>query len=401
MAEFSRREAADRAGVSLDLADRFVQLELVTPDAQDRFTAGGVRKLGLIANLVAGGVPADGLAAAVKSGSLSIDFLDDSSYENFSALSEVTFEALGKRSGISVDLLLVIREAIGSALAQPTDLVREIELEIVPVIEAELASGYSAADVERGLRTMGDSLRRAAVAEADAFAMNVIEPVGKQPGVTGAEISKAAVVATRRIRPTLDQALLAIDHAQQANAWTTNILLGFERSLAYAGISGKVDRPQAMCFIDVTGYTRLTAERGDAAAADVADVLRRLVQRTSVQHGGRPVKWLGDGVMLHFRNPGPGVVAALAMAEAMASSGLPPAHVGLHAGPLIFQDGDFYGHTVNVTSRIAEYARPGEVLVSQAVVDATEDAPVAFTEVGMVELKGVGESVRLHVAHHA
>jgi adenylate cyclase len=401
MGEFSRKEAADRAGVRLDDVDRLVELDLVAPDDQDRFTAGEVRKIGLVASLTAGGIPENALAIARRSGGLSLDFLDDPLYENFSGLSDVTFEALSKRAGIPVDVLLAIREAIGSAVAQPTDLVREIELGVVPMIEAELASGYPIDAVERGLRTMGDSLRRAAIAEADAFAMFVIEPVVQQPGARSAQISQAAVVATQRIRPTIDRALLAIFHAQQAHAWTTNILLNFERALALAGIAGRVDRPQAMCFLDVTGYTRLTAERGDAAAAELADELRRLVQRTSVEHGGRPVKWLGDGVMLHFRNPGPGVVAALAMAEAMASAGLPPAHVGLHAGPLIYQDGDFYGQTVNVTSRIADYARPGEVLVSQAVVDATEEVPVVFSEVGMVELKGVAEAVRLHVAHRA
>jgi adenylate cyclase len=123
-----------------------------------------------------------------------------------------------------------------------------------------------------------------------------------------------------------------------------------------------------------------------------------MVQRTSVQHGGRPVKWLGDGVMFWFRDPGPAVVAALEMAEHVKSAGLPPAHVGLHAGPVLFQDGDYYGLTVNLASRIADYARPGEVLVSQAVVEASAGAPVAFTEIGPVELKGVAGSVRLHIA---
>src|SRR5207344_2335494 len=119
---------------------------------------------------------------------------------------------------------------------------------------------------------------------------------------------------------------------------------------------------------DLTGYTRFTAERGDKAAAELAETLRRLVQRTSVEHGGRPVKWLGDGVMFHFRDPGPAVVAALEMIDGIATAGLPPAHVGLHAGPVLFQDGDYFGRTVNVASRIAGYARPGEVVVSQAVV---------------------------------
>ena len=92
------------------------------------------------------------------------------------------------------------------------------------------------------------------------------------------------------------------------------------------------------------------------------------------------------------------MVAALEMVAGVAEAGLPPAHVGLHAGPVIFQEGDYYGQTVNVASRIAEYARPGEVLVSQEVVDAASPSDVAFREIGPVELKGVGGAMRLHAA---
>jgi adenylate cyclase len=102
--------------------------------------------------------------------------------------------------------------------------------------------------------------------------------------------------------------------------------------------------------------------------------------------------------MFYFREPGRGVLAALEMVEGAASGGLPPAHVGLHAGPVLFQEGDYFGRTVNVAARIAEYARQGEVLVSQEVVDASGEAPVAFTEIGPVELKGVPGPVQLHTA---
>jgi adenylate cyclase len=99
------------------------------------------------------------------------------------------------------------------------------------------------------------------------------------------------------------------------------------------------------------------------------------------------------------------VVAALEMAEGVTRAELPPAHVGLHvglhAGPVVFQEGDYFGQTVNVASRIAEYARTGEVLVSQAVVDASEGAGASFTEIGPVELKGVGGAMQLHSAHRA
>ena len=93
------------------------------------------------------------------------------------------------------------------------------------------------------------------------------------------------------------------------------------------------------------------------------------------------------------------MVAALEMVTGVTEAGLPPAHVGLHAGPVVFQEGDYYGSTVNVAARIAEYARPGEVLVSQEVVDTSDLPEIAFREIGPVELKGVSGEMRLHVAH--
>ena len=69
------------------------------------------------------------------------------------------------------------------------------------------------------------------------------------------------------------------------------------------------------------------------------------------------------------------MVAALEMVDGVAAAGLPPAHVGLHAGPVLFQEGDYFGQTVNVASRIADYARPGEVLVTREVVDAAHGRP--------------------------
>jgi adenylate cyclase len=166
-----------------------------------------------------------------------------------------------------------------------------------------------------------------------------------------------------------------------------------------AGLHNRLERPPAICFLDITGYTRLTQERGDDAAADLAGTLAHLVERSSVRYGGKPIKWLGDGVMVYFPNPGPGVRAALEMVDGLAAAGLPPAHVGLHAGPVLYQAGDYFGQTVNVSARIADYARPSEVLVSQAVADACTENGIAFTDIGPVELKGVSGTVNLLRPH--
>jgi len=352
----------------------------------------------MVQSLEDAGVPLEGLAAAMGRGELSLAFMDSVAYERFSSLSPLTFQELSDQTGVPVDLLMIVREASGSAQPTPQDRVRESELAVVPFLEIQVAEAFRAPAIERLLRATGDSLRRIAASEGDWWFSEVITP-RMEAGMTSDLAGN--VEFTDRISELSQQALLAIYHAQQAHAWTRNILEGFEQSLIQAGLHSRLDRPPAMCFLDITGYTRLTQERGDAAAADLAEKLSRLVQRTSIQHGGRPVKWLGDGVMFWFRDPGPGVVAALDMVEGVMAAGLPPAHVGLHSGPVVFQEGDYYGQTVNLASRIAEYARPGEVLVSQAVVDASPEAAASFTEIGPVELKGVAEAMQLHAAHRA
>jgi class 3 adenylate cyclase/DNA-binding transcriptional MerR regulator len=388
-------EAAQRAGIRPDELRRLVELGIIVPDAEDRFTAGHVRRVGLVAGLTVAGIPPDGLGAAMRSGQVSLDFLDEPVFERFSALSDVTFARFAQRTGAPVQLLMLIREAAGSPAPHPDDWIREEELPYAEFIEAQVEAGFSPAATEQLLRVQGEGLRRMAETETAWWNAGVMMPAaaaGKRPD----EI--LAVDFAYRMSVLCEQALIGMYHLQQKQAWTTTIIEGLEMQLAAAGLHSRLDHPPAMCFLDITGYTRLTQERGDAAAADLASKLARVVERTSMRHGGRPVKWLGDGVMFHFKDPGPGVAAALEMVVGVSEAGLPPAHVGLHAGPVIFQEGDYYGQTVNVASRIADYARPGEVLVSQEVVDASSRADVAFREIGPVELKGVAGAMRLHAA---
>jgi adenylate cyclase len=242
----------------------------------------------------------------------------------------------------------------------------------------------------------GDGTRRITEQEGAWWISEVIEPaIAAGTGVD----EMASPEFADRISPLAEQTVLAMYHAQQARAWTANIIDGFEAQLEKEGIHSRLERLPAICFLDITGYTRLTQERGDDAAADLAGTLARLVQRSSVQYGGKPIKWLGDGVMFYFPDPGPGVRAALAMVDRLADAGLPPAHVGLNAGPVLFQEGDYFGQTVNLSSRIADYARPGEVLVTQTVADASQESGVSFQGIGQIELKGVSGTVPLLRAH--
>ena len=213
----------------------------------------------------------------------------------------------------------------------PDDRMRDEELPYAAMLEAAIGANFHPAVTHRMIRVHGDSLRRLAETEAEMWQSEVVRPAieaGKRPDeILGIDFGDRMSTLTER-------SVVAMYHLQQTRAWTSNIIENLEAVLAQAGLHSRLEHPPAMCFFDISGYTRLTQERGDEAAASLAEHLGTIVQRTSVRHGGRPVKWLGDGVMLHFPNPGRGVEAALEMVVGCVDAGLPPAHVGLHAGPV-------------------------------------------------------------------
>jgi adenylate cyclase len=397
---YSRQEVARRAGVDSDYLDRLVELGILMPAAGGAFSPGDALRARWLQSLERAGVPLEGLAAAVRDGALSFSFLDVAAYDRFAGLSGTTFQQLSAQTGIPLELLMVVREAFGFAEPDPEDTVHKDELSVVPMIQLQLARGFRPVVIQRWLRVCGDSLRRIAETEA-AWWNSEVEMALVASGMTEGEMLQAQADLGSQMTPLIDQALFAIYHGQQEHAWSQVFVEHVEGALEAAGLYRRLDRPPAMCFLDITGYTRLTEERGDEAAADLAARLATLVRRSSQEHGGTPVKWLGDGVMFYFREPAAAVLAAVELVEVVGRQGLPPAHVGIHAGPVIFQEGDYFGRTVNLAARIAEYARPGEVLVSQEVVDAADAAPVSFVEIGPVELKGVPGTLRLHTAHRS
>ena len=400
MSGYTRQQVAQRAGVDPDYLDRLVELGILTPAAGEAFSPGDALRARWLQSLEQAGVPLEGLAAAVRDGVLSFSFLDVAAYDRFAGLSGTTFQQLSAQTGIPLELLGVVREAVGFAEPGPQDTVHHNELSVVPLIQLQLAKGFRPVIIEGWLRVYGDSLRRVAETEA-AWWNSEVEMALLASGMTEGEMLAAQADLGSQMTPLIDQALLAIYHGQQEHTWSQVFVEHVEGALEQAGLYRRMDRPPAMCFLDITGYTRLTEERGDEAAAELAARLARLVRRSAQEHEGTPVKWLGDGVMFYFREPAAAVLAAVELVEVVGSHGLPPAHVGIHAGPVVFQDGDYFGRTVNLAARIAEYARPGEVLVSQEVADAADRGPVRFTEIGPVELKGVPGTLRLHTARRS
>ena len=114
-------------------------------------------------------------------------------------------------------------------------------------------------------------------------------------------------------------------------------------------------------FADLVGFTALTEQLGDEGAADVAVAFLDVAGRLAEEHGCELVKGLGDGVMVHGRDAARVVQLGVQLAR---RGGGPAVRVGIHTGAAVQRDGDWYGATVNVASRLTDAAGAGEVLMS-------------------------------------
>ena len=165
-----------------------------------------------------------------------------------------------------------------------------------------------------------------------------------------------------------------------------------------ARATGTLDRIlTTVLFTDVVDSTRRAAELGDAAWRELLERHDRLTRETVGAMGGRVVKSLGDGHLSTFDGPARAVRCAIALRDGARSDGL-PLRAGVHTGECELIGDDIGGLAVHIGSRVCGLAGPSEVLVSGTVKDLVVGSPLAFSDRGEHDLKGVPGRWRLHAA---
>jgi len=395
-------QLAELAGVSEAEIGRMVDLGvLVAREEAAPFLTIDLRKVRLALACERAGLPMDGIAAAIRAGRLSFAFLEASPYHRWAVPSDRTYRQVSEETGVPLDVLRETLESMGFAWTSPDEAMREDELEVIPVLEMGISTGIlDKRWMARVGRAYAEGLRLAALVETEIFQARFEGPA-LDSGAGQRQVMELASELAAPFMPLVDRALMGIYRRQQELVWTDHQVLNIEAALEEAGAIARPERVPAMCFVDLAGYTRLTEEQGDQAAAELASTLAVLVERLSRAAGGTPVKWLGDGVMLHFRRPAGAVEASLAMVGELPSAGLPPAHVGVAAGPVVVQGGDYFGRTVNLASRVAARAQAGQVLVTATVAEAPSPDGVVYADLGALQLKGFAAPVRVLEARRA
>ena len=250
---------ADLAGVTEAEVERLVDLGiLVARDDPGPFLATDAQKVRLATACQQAGLPIDGIAAAIRAGRLSFAFLEAAPYRRWAVRSGRTYRQVSQDAGVPLELLGSFLEAIGFARMAPDELIREDELEIVPLLQLGLATGILDQVWSTRLgRGYAEGLRLLAGVEKDVWRARFMAPL-LTSGADQQTARKRAAKLSGDFLPVVDRALLAAYRRQQELSWLEDLVEEIETALEETGVLGRPERVPAMCFLDLTGYTRLT-----------------------------------------------------------------------------------------------------------------------------------------------
>jgi len=391
----SEAELAERSGCSLERVQELTRLGILVPRAQDGpFDARDAHRVRLMQAFEDAGIEIELIARGIAAGKLS--------YENLAlflpkpAAWSKTYEELAEDVGRSPELIRRVVMEFGLPQTAAETRLREDD---IPVLVELLTVWAEAEDDElaRLARAYGQNIRRLVASDIELASSSLFAPLRRR--LTDEEMREVAGGLGIRVMALGERLMLWLRGRHLEHEILSATVQNTEDYLQELGFAPKRQpRPPAIAFLDLTGYTALTEERGDEAGADLADRLATLVNQAAQPHGGHPVKWLGDGVMFYFPEPEAAVLAGLDLVEQTPATVDVRARVGVNAGGVIFRDGDYFGKTVNVASRIADYARPGEVLVSDEVRARWSGEGVRFEPIGPVALKGLRDELTLYAA---
>ena len=389
-------EFAQAAGTSVERVERLADLGLLERrPGDDPYRDADLHRVRLADALDQAGIGLEDMGRAAAAGALQLRFVEEVIGAPGSPYGTRTAREVAEEAGVPLEVVAQMWANWSLPALDPDEPLR---LDDAAIIEErgrlQRAAGLDWETMLAATRYFGESLRRLTTSQVRFFRAYVIDRMRAEGAPSPAILEQIGPMAGQLQGASSNLRAWLYQRHFESQVFQESVEL-VEEAMREAGFApARSTSPPAIAFLDLGGYTRLTEEGGDEAAAELAAGLQELVQRASIAHGGEAVKLLGDGIMFRFRDPETAVACGLDLVERAAEIGLPPARLGINAGPVVFRDGDYFGRTVNVAARIADYARPNEVLVSESVVEHAADA-AAFEPIGAIALKGLLEPVSL------
>ena len=300
----------------------------------------------------------------------------------------LTAEDIEQETGVSTDLLLRIRRASGLPQADSDAQVFGPEdVEAARAVSRFLDAGFSERAVIEITRLLGEAMARVVTAVTASFVETFL-----RAGDGEDELAERFASATEELTPEFQPVFSAVFKAHLLEAVERGMLGATERE------SGQVDagQPMAVCFVDVVGFTRLGSEVELDQLGDVATRLAEMAAEVA-EAPVRLVKTIGDAAMLVSGEAGALVAAALALLQNFEEAELPTLRAGIAWGPAVVRAGDYFGHSVNLASRVTAIARPASVLCTEEIHDQAGET-FDWSAAGKHRFKGVKGSMALYRA---
>jgi adenylate cyclase len=391
----SPAQAARRVGVTPSTLRRWIASGVVPADADGTLSPGAVAHARVIARLRDRGHTLAELREATASGRLAFSFVEEILGESDGAAVQLhTLEEAAARSGLEPALAERVLRSIGFAARLPDRLVDD-DVALLEDSAAILAAGFPLVAFLQATRVYGQALSQIADAEVRLFHLYVHEPLMRD-GVPGWKMAEQMEAQARALLPMVSPLMERV-HRQFLTHFVEQDIVGhMETDLGDGSLDlGRVR--VAIAFADLAGYTRLTEEEGDAEAVSVVE---RFVERVegTLPDDARIIKTIGDEVMVVAADGAALVAWAVRFQESSDDRPLP--RIGIHAGAVLYRDGDYYGREVNQAARVAARAAGGEVLVTRPVCELSGPG-LDFRRIGEVRLKGFSENTELFVARSA
>jgi adenylate cyclase len=387
----SLSEAARRSGVSASTLKRWAAGGVV-PVRHGRWTAAAAAQARVVARMRERGHSLEDLRRAGREGRLSFGLAEDLFPR---PPEQVTVDDVARETGLEPELI----ERILVILGTPRERDRVLNPEDVEALRhcaRVLAAGFPLVAFLQLVRVYVQSLRRIADAEVRLTHLYVHEPLIRD-GVPELEMAEQLGDLAADVLP-LAAPLTEYLHTRYLRFFLEQDVVGhMESELGISSDLGQV--PVALCFIDLTGFTRYTEEEGDLEALDVVENFVETVEAT-LPREATIVKTIGDEVMVV--SPEPSTLTEWAVEILERFPRRPRPRVGIHWGKAVYRDGDYFGTQVNLAHRVVSRAHAGELLATGTVVEAIEGRDgLRFEPIGEVTLKGFPEPAELFLIHAA
>jgi class 3 adenylate cyclase len=216
-----------------------------------------------------------------------------------------------------------------------------------------------------------------------------------------AGLSYVTVETTRELAALIPNASLATVEGLWADdprgVGTRAVNFINEEAAPAPAASASTSGVRTVLFTDIVGHTEMMRRLGDARGREVLRGHERVTRETLRRHGGAEVKTMGDGFMASFGTVSGAMECAIALQRAFhESSGEQIAiRVGINAGEPIEDEGDLFGSTVILASRVCAQAGAGEILVPEPVRHLLSGKGFLFADRGEFLPKGFEDAVRL------